>query len=123
MRCSPSACCIATGIAALGAIFQSVISSDVDKQLAHTPLAARSGEIADAIAGGGAQEVIANTPEDIRGQVQHSIAVVFTSALDDILLVGAIVALAGAVLALALVRQRDFNPQPVGAVVAPAAEG
>ncbi|HYU86912.1 MAG TPA: MFS transporter [Kribbellaceae bacterium] len=112
---------IATGIAALGAIFQSVIGTKVDEQLAGTPVAAHSGEIADAIAGGGAQQVIANTPEPIRGQVQHVVAVVFTTALNDILLVAAIVALAGAVLALLLVRQRDFHPQPAAAAV-PAAE-
>jgi hypothetical protein len=33
------------------------------------------------------------------------------------------VGIATGIAALALVRQRDFNPQPVGAVVAPAAEG
>ncbi|HEY3006262.1 MAG TPA: MFS transporter [Kribbellaceae bacterium] len=113
---------IATGIAALGAIFQSVIGTKVDEQLAGTPVAAQSGQIADAIAGGGAQQVIANTPEPIRGQVRHAVVVVFTTALNDILLVAAVVALAGAVLALLLVRQRDFHPRPVGAAAAPAAE-
>jgi len=91
---------IATGIAALGAIFQSRITSYL----------AASGKVppnlvnhfAQAIASGaGAQ----STGGSVSAQTAHS---AFISGLNEILLVAAFVLFAGAVLAFGLVRQRDF---------------
>jgi hypothetical protein len=99
---------IATGIAILGAIFESAIASKLVPQLAGTPVAAHAQSIAHAVAGGGADQVIASMPASVRAQGTEAIHAAFASAMNDILLVAAIVALAGAVLSLVLVRSRDF---------------
>jgi EmrB/QacA subfamily drug resistance transporter len=77
---------LATGIAALGAVFQHALTSHLN--------GASSG--ANAL---GARPA---------GPADHAFRVAFAGALHDILLVGAAVALAGALAGLALVRQRDF---------------
>jgi hypothetical protein len=52
--------------------------------------------------------VLRSVPPGRRAEAALAIHGAFAGALNDILLVGGIVALAGAVLALALVRKRDF---------------
>jgi MFS family permease len=76
---------IATGIAGLGALFQDKIRSEL-----HGSSAAK------AVASGVVQ------------QGGHAARAAFISGLNEILLVGAIVAFAGAVLGFALVRRTDF---------------
>jgi EmrB/QacA subfamily drug resistance transporter len=109
----------ATGIAALGAIFESVITRHLSQNLAGTPIAAKSSSIAHAVAAGGTQRVLTTTPLAGRSQLSHAITVSFAGAMNDILLVGGIVALAGAALAVVLVRASDFvtygAPQPAAA--------
>jgi MFS family permease len=99
---------IATGIAALGAIFQNDITSRLAPKLAGTPVAAHIAQIAHGVAAGGAQQVLRSVPASARAQAALAIRGAFAGSLNEILLVGAIVALTGAVLALALVRGRDF---------------
>ena len=99
---------IATGIAVLGAIFSSTISSELGPKLAGTPVAGHAQSIAHAVAGGGAQRVIASIPTSLRAQGTEAIHAAFATAMNDILLVAGIVALAGALLSLVLVRGRDF---------------
>jgi EmrB/QacA subfamily drug resistance transporter len=89
---------IATGIAALGAIFQSRIASHlaasgVPKRLVHP--------LAQAVASGSAR-----LPGIPAGSVPAHSA--FVSGLNDILLIAAFVLFAAALAALALVRGRDF---------------
>jgi EmrB/QacA subfamily drug resistance transporter len=91
----------ATGIAALGAIFESVLSHDLG-----------SARIAHAVAAGGTQKVLNAVPHAARAKASAAIHVAFTAALSDILLVGGIIAFVGAVLALVLVRRRDFVTYP-----------
>jgi EmrB/QacA subfamily drug resistance transporter len=99
---------IATGIAVLGAIFESAISTKLAPKLAGTPVAAHVGSIARAVAGGGADTVIRSVPPAVRERATTAIHTAFAAAMNDILLVGAIVALTGAVLSLVLVRGSDF---------------
>jgi EmrB/QacA subfamily drug resistance transporter len=99
---------IATGIAALGAIFQSELSSRLVPRLAHTPVAAHARQIAHAVAAGGAQTVVHRAPPPQRPAATLAIHSAFAGAFNEILVVGAIVALIGAALALVLVRGRDF---------------
>jgi EmrB/QacA subfamily drug resistance transporter len=107
---------IATGIAALGAIFQSQVTHHLRGALAGTPGAGRADGLAHAVSAGGAPRAIAAAPGAARPRLEHAIHVAFTAALNDILLVAAVVAIAGGVLALALVRGSDFvaqgAPQP-----------
>jgi EmrB/QacA subfamily drug resistance transporter len=113
---------IATGIAALGALFESTITNKLTPRLAGTPAAGHGAQIAHAVAAGGTQQVLHSVPTSIRPQANAAIHVAFVSAMNDILLVAGIVAVAGAVLALMLVRARDFAgygaPEPAAAAVA-----
>ncbi len=100
---------IATGIAALGAIFESQLRSRLAPSLAGTPAAGHIHAIAHAVAGGGAQAVIHQSPAAHRAQAALSVHGAFAGALNDILIVGSVVAFAGAALALVLIRGRDFE--------------
>jgi MFS family permease len=109
---------IATGIAALGAVFQ----ARVESSLTGTPIGqnGRAGQLAEAIASGGSKQLIAGAPSGRREQIQQVANDAFISGFNDILLVGVGIALVGAVAAILLVRQRDFATAP-GAEGAPAA--
>jgi EmrB/QacA subfamily drug resistance transporter len=103
---------IATGIAALGAVFQARVESRLDSLLAGTPAADRTHELSEAIASGGAQQAIRGAPPELRPRIQAAAGDAFVSGLNDILLVGGGIAVVGAVAALVLVRQRDFVMTP-----------
>ncbi|HEY6397295.1 MAG TPA: MFS transporter [Solirubrobacteraceae bacterium] len=98
----------ATGIAVLGSIFESALSSKLAPELARSAVAGHASQIARAVAAGGSQSVLAHAPLAHRAQAAVAIHGAFASALDEILLVGAVVALIGAVLGLVLVRGSDF---------------
>jgi EmrB/QacA subfamily drug resistance transporter len=110
---------IATGIAVLGAIFESVLTSKLRPLLAGTAGGGRANEVAHAVAAGGAQRVTAAVPITHRAQAAAAIHSAFASAMNDILLVAAVVAFVGAVLSLVLVRRSDFvsygAPEPATA--------
>ena len=82
---------IATGVAALGAIFQSQIESKLPSKLG------------EAVSSGSFQAI----PNAHLRQVAES---AFTDALNEIFLIGAIIAFVGAALGLLLIRGRDFVP-------------
>jgi EmrB/QacA subfamily drug resistance transporter len=113
---------IATGIAALGALFESAISNKLAPRLAGTPMAGHAAQIGHAVAGAGTQQVLHSVPAAERGQATAAIHFAFASAMNEILLVAGIVALVGAGLVLALVRGRDFvvhgAPEPAAAPAA-----
>jgi EmrB/QacA subfamily drug resistance transporter len=102
---------IATGIAALGAIFQSQVTQRLTSALAGTPGAGAGDGLAHAVSAGGAPRAITAAPAAARPRLENAIHAAFTAALNDILLVAAVVALVGGVLALALVRGSDFVAQ------------
>jgi EmrB/QacA subfamily drug resistance transporter len=104
---------IATGIAGLGAVFQSVLTNHLAPRLVGTPAAGHAASIARAVAAGGTQQVLRMVPPGQRAQASAAIHTAFASAMNDILLVAGIVALAGSALALVLVRTRDFVPHGV----------
>jgi EmrB/QacA subfamily drug resistance transporter len=108
---------IATGVAALGAIFQHRVQSKVVELLSSTPESGRSHAIADMVGNGQAEEAVRSAPPSTRGVVADAARQAFVSGLNEILVVGALLALAGAGLAFLLVRRRDFVPQPAGAEV------
>jgi EmrB/QacA subfamily drug resistance transporter len=95
---------VATGIAVLGSIFQTQLAS----ALAGTPAGAHASAVAKAVAGGATSQVLARVPAEAHARAAQAIHTAFAASLDDILLVGAIIAFAGAVLSLVLVRGRDF---------------
>jgi EmrB/QacA subfamily drug resistance transporter len=100
---------IATGVAALGAIFQSQINSKLAEVLPHAP----SG-LGEVVASGGSRAVAAlPLPPAVHAKAVHAADVAFVSGLNEVILISAIVSFIGAVLGFSLVRQRDFV-QPTG---------
>ena len=100
---------IATGVAALGAIFQSAIASKLSELAPQAP-----SSFADAVSAGSAQSAIQAAPPGVRAQLTTAANQAFIQGFNDILLIGAIIAFTGAVLGFALVRSRDFVTQPEG---------
>jgi EmrB/QacA subfamily drug resistance transporter len=99
---------IATGIAVLGSIFQSAISTKLAPALSGTAAAGQAGSIARGVAAGGSQAVLAQVPSHLRAAATNAIHVAFVGAMNDLVLVSGIVALVGCVCALTLVRGSDF---------------
>jgi hypothetical protein len=106
---------VATGIAVLGSIFQSQLTSALAPRLAGTPVAGQLHSVAHAIAGGAAQSVLARVPHALHARADVAVRGAFASSLNDILLVGALIAFVGALLSLWLVRGRDFAVYAAGA--------
>jgi EmrB/QacA subfamily drug resistance transporter len=100
---------IATGIAALGALFQARVTEKLTDALASTPLPPGAGDrLGAAVASGGTQAAAGAAPPGARQAVVEAAQRAFIDGLNEILVVAAIVALTGGVLAFALVRSRDF---------------
>ncbi|MEY2517311.1 MAG: hypothetical protein QOJ89_4669 [bacterium] len=99
---------IATGIAGLGAVFQSQVTNRLAAALTGTAAAAQASDIGRAVTSGGAARAVAATPAAGRPRLEHAVHAAFAAALNDLLLIAAVVAFVGAVLAFALVREQDF---------------
>jgi EmrB/QacA subfamily drug resistance transporter len=107
---------IATGVAALGAVFQSQINSKLAELLPRAPHGL--GEI---VASGGSRAVAAlDLPPGIHAKAVHASDVAFVSAFNSILLIGAILALVGAVAGFALTRSSSFVQTGEGPAQEPA---
>jgi EmrB/QacA subfamily drug resistance transporter len=104
---------IATGIALLGSLFSNNVKTEVLAQVAAVPgLAGRGPQIASAVQSGQIGNVISRLPPSERGAVGMITRAAFTTGLDRILLVAAIIAVASGVVALATIRSKDFVHQP-----------
>lgn len=99
---------IATGIALLGALFANRLASAVGALAARTPFAAHSAAIAAALRDGGAARLFAATPPQQRGLLAGIVRGSFTAALNEILLVAAVISFASGVLSFVLIRTKDF---------------
>jgi EmrB/QacA subfamily drug resistance transporter len=100
---------LATGIAALGAFFESRVRTVLEGQLtqAAPQLGPRREGIIDQ-AGSGNAEGLQTLPPDVQAAVADALRVSFVDGLDRILWIAAAIALAGAIISLLLVRQRDL---------------
>jgi EmrB/QacA subfamily drug resistance transporter len=99
---------LAAGVAALGSIFATHIRTGVASSLAGTPLARSAHQIAAAVSSGNMARVLAQAPSAARPRLAAAATSSFVHALNDILLIAAVVAFAGAAIALALIRSKDF---------------
>ena len=103
---------IATGIALLGTLFSNKVSAEVVTRVARVPgLSHRGPQIATAVQSGEIRSVIGKLPEHARQAVGTITRAAFTTGLNHILLVAAIIALASGVVALVAIRSRDFAQQ------------
>jgi EmrB/QacA subfamily drug resistance transporter len=107
---------IATGIAALGAVFQKQIEHATSAALGTTAtgqeLLTRGGAALNgALAGGGVRQAAASIPSaPARAALLQAYRVGFASTLDHLMVIGTVVAAVGSLCAFALIRQRDFVP-------------
>jgi EmrB/QacA subfamily drug resistance transporter len=104
---------IATGVAALGAIFQSRIDSRLAELLPGAPAG-----LSEAVSAGGGRAAVESVPPGSRAQVADAANQAFISGFNDILLVGAAITIVGGIVGFALVRSRDFVQQPGGEAAA-----
>jgi EmrB/QacA subfamily drug resistance transporter len=119
---------IATGIAGLGAIFQSQIVHKVSAGLAstaagRTAASTHGAVLRTAFTSGQVRTAIAHWPAGQAHAVLDAYRAAFSSTFDHLMLISAAVALVGSVAGFALVRQRDFVPSyapaPAHTVAAP----
>ncbi len=116
---------IATGIALLGSLFSNKVSSEVLARVAAVPsLSGQGPRIATAVQSGGIGDLLAGLPASSRRTVSTLTVEAFTSGLNRILLVGAVVALVSGVIALVFIRTRDFVVHtPAGGAGGPGGAG
>jgi EmrB/QacA subfamily drug resistance transporter len=112
---------IATGIATLGSLFASQVRDTAGAMLAHSSLGpAGAHAVAKALSTGAVGPAIAHVPPSARAAVRAAAHQGFVTGLNHVFLVGALLAFAGGVLSLALIRQRDFVHVPAEAPAAAA---
>jgi EmrB/QacA subfamily drug resistance transporter len=124
---------IATGIAGLGAIFQHSVTKSTSAALhasghAQEILGAAHGQLSTLLESGNVSQIAGTLSPGARTALIGSYRVGFTDAFTDILIVGAVLALVGSLLAFALIRGRDFvasgppavahEPEPVSVAAA-----
>jgi EmrB/QacA subfamily drug resistance transporter len=111
---------IATGIAALGAVFASQIQHKTLAVLNASPLGhqaiAQGGRQLDSALQAGAVRQAAQgiTFAPARQALLHAYRIGFSGTLNELLIIGAIVAFIGSVATFVLVRQKDFVPSYAG---------
>ncbi len=100
---------IAAGIALLGTLFSSKVHDEVLARVAAVPgLSHRGPQIATAVQSGEIGHVIGQLPAPARQAAGVITRAAFTTGLDRILLVAAIIALASGVVSLAAIRSKDL---------------
>src|SRR3954454_1442778 len=104
---------IATGIAALGAIFQHAVAAKTIDALGTAP---RVGDLGAQLSSGDVRGTLGAVPPDQRQRFVEAFHTGFAGAMNEILIIAAIVAFVGALAGFALVRKEDF----LGAEGAPA---
>jgi MFS family permease len=105
---------IATGTAALGAIFQSRIDARLSELLPAAPNA-----FSEAVASGATETAVASVPPQLRERAAEAANQAFVSGLNEILLVGAAIAFVGGIASWVLVRRRDLVAPPAAQASAP----
>jgi predicted MFS family arabinose efflux permease len=100
---------IATGIALLGTLFANHTREQLTGHLRVLPgIGTHAGAVADAVKSGDLGHVLTALPPQLRGPVAHAASAAFTSGLNLILLVAAIIAFVCGVVAMLSIRSKDF---------------
>jgi EmrB/QacA subfamily drug resistance transporter len=106
---------IAVGIAAWGALFLGRGASKVTELAAGTPAAAgdQPRQLIEAASSGNLGQALKAVPAGARGTVAHATREGFLAGMNEVLLLGALLAIIGAALALLLVREHDIEREAV----------
>jgi EmrB/QacA subfamily drug resistance transporter len=104
---------VATGIAAFGAIFQARVESRLSELTVHTPAAheAVTPEAVRQVSTGQAEQVWAPVPTGAQKAIAAALPDSFVSGLNSVFVVASVLAFAGAILAIVLIRGRDFTDE------------
>jgi EmrB/QacA subfamily drug resistance transporter len=100
---------VALGVAALGAIVESEVSASLVGSIGTAPPG-----LVDVVATGNIDLAVAGASPELAGQIRPAAEQAFVSGLDTIFLVAAVIAFAGSLLSLLLVRDRDIERESVG---------
>jgi len=116
---------LATGIAGLGAIFANQIQHRTAAVLQQTAAGQQvlhrgGAQLSAAMQSGSVREASAAVPPPARTLLLHAYRIGFSHAFNDLMVIGAVVAFAGAVFTLVLVRQSDFVHNVLGGAQAQA---
>jgi EmrB/QacA subfamily drug resistance transporter len=104
---------IAVGIAAWGAIFLGTGATKAQEIAGGSLSGGQARGLVEAASSGGLGQALAGAPQQAQGALRNAAEQGFLHGLNEILLLGAIVAAAGAVLALWLVREREIERETV----------
>ena len=112
---------VAIGTAVWGAVFVGRAADRVTELTAGTPGAGNlhPRAVVEAASSGNLDQALAHVPPPARHAVAGAAQDGFITALNDLLLLGALVAFAGAVLVLTLLRERDIERETVGSGPSP----
>ena len=106
---------IATGIALLGSLFSNKVKDEVLARVAAVPGLSHQGpRIATAVQSGEIGQVIGKLPTHARQAVGVITRSAFTTGLNEILLIAAIIALVSGAVTLVAIRSKDFAHQGGG---------
>jgi EmrB/QacA subfamily drug resistance transporter len=99
----------ATAIAALGSVFATTLQRHLEAALSSVPaLSRQAGQTVALVRQGHAARAIGAVAPSLRPELAAAVRSSFASGIDDLLVVTAVVALAGALATFVLVRERDF---------------
>src|SRR6478736_3305826 len=106
---------VAVGVAVWGAIFIGRGADKFRELTAGTPLASgdHPRQFVEAASSGSLHQAVASVPPGSRGQAVHAAREGFLAGFNDVLTLGGLLCLAGAVLALWLVREREIEREPL----------
>jgi EmrB/QacA subfamily drug resistance transporter len=103
---------IAVGIAAWGAIFLGTGAART-QEVAGSVSGGQARGLVEAASSGGLNQALAGVPHQAQGALRNAAEQGFLHGMNEILALGAILAFAGSVLALLLVRERDIERDAV----------
>jgi EmrB/QacA subfamily drug resistance transporter len=106
---------VAVGVAVWGAIFVAQGAAKVSDMTAGTALAQgdQPRHLVEAASSGSLPQALATVPQQAQPAVEHAAREGFLAGFNDVLTLGGLLCLAGAVLALWLVREREIEREPI----------
>jgi EmrB/QacA subfamily drug resistance transporter len=104
---------IAVGIAAWGAIFLGVGASKTQQAAGGAVDGSQARELVEATSSNALPQALASAPQQARPALRNAAEQGFLHGLNEILVLGALLSFAGAVLALWLVREREIEREEV----------
>ena len=104
---------IAVGIAAWGAIFLGAGSARTEDVAAGAVNSGQARGLVEAASSGGLHQAVAGAPHQVQATLENAAQQGFLHGMNEILVLGSILAFAGSVLALFLVREREIEREAI----------